>query len=171
MRPEFLPGSEHGLSPGRGVTYLSPNTVEEVLTQAVFQAPLFSTRWRWNASRFLALLRHSGGKKVPAPLLRMRSDDLLAAVFPAQVQCQDNADPGDIVPPDHPLVFETTRDCLTEAMDLEGLKAVLASIRSGESKCSRGTRFSPRCFPTRFSTPCPTLSWTMPRWKSGGRER
>ena len=117
---------------GEVFTYLSPNTVEEVLTQAVFQAPLFGTRWRWNASRFLALLRHSGGKKVPAPLLRMRSDDLLAAVFPAQVQCQDNADPGDIVPPDHPLVFETTRDCLTEAMDLEGLKAVLASIRSGE---------------------------------------
>ncbi len=113
-------------------TYLSPRTVEEVLTQAVFQAPLFSTRWRWNASRFLALLRHSGGKKVPAPLQRMRSDDLLAAVFPAQVQCQDNAAPGDIVPPDHPLVFETTRDCLTEAMDLEGLKGILQSLRDGE---------------------------------------
>ena len=112
--------------------YLSPNTVEEVLTQAIFQAPLYGTRWRWNASRFLALLRHSGGKKVPAPLQRMRSDDLLAAVFPAQVQCQDNAAPGDIEPPDHPLVFETTRDCLTEAMSLEGLKSVLASIRSGE---------------------------------------
>ncbi len=111
--------------------YLSPNTVEEVLTQAVFQAPLFGTRWRWNASRFLALLRHSGGKKVPAPLQRMRSDDLLAAVFPAQVQCQDNAGPGDIEPPDHPLVFETTRDCLTEAMDLAGLKSVLESMRSG----------------------------------------
>ena len=112
--------------------YLSPNTVDEVLTQAVFQAPLFGTRWRWNASRFLALLRHSGGKKVPAPLQRMRSEDLLAAVFPAQVQCQDNAAPGDIEPPDHPLVFETTRDCLTEAMSLEGLKRVLGSIRSGE---------------------------------------
>ena len=112
--------------------YLSPHTVEEVLTQAVFQAPLYGTRWRWNASRFLALLRHSGGKKVPAPLQRMRSDDLLAAVFPAQVQCQDNAEPGDIEPPDHPLVFETTRDCLTEAMSLEGLKSVLASIRAGE---------------------------------------
>ncbi len=112
--------------------YLSPKTVEEVLTQAVFQAPLYGTRWRWNASRFLALLRHSGGKRVPAPLQRMRSDDLLAAVFPAQVQCQDNAMPGDIEPPDHPLVFETTRDCLTEAMSLEGLKNILASIRSGE---------------------------------------
>ena len=128
----FSLGPSMGFPVGDVFNYLSPNTVEEVLKQAVFQAPLFGTRWRWNASRFLALLRHSGGKKVPAPLQRMRSDDLLAAVFPAQVQCQDNAGPGDIEPPDHPLVFETTRDCLTEAMSLEGLKNVLASIRSGE---------------------------------------
>jgi ATP-dependent Lhr-like helicase len=113
-------------------TYLSSKTVEEVLLQAVLQAPLFGTRWRWNASRFLALLRHSGGRRVPAPLQRMRSDDLLAAVFPAQVQCQDNAPPGNIEPPDHPLVFETVRDCLTEAMDLEGLKGVLTAIEQGK---------------------------------------
>ncbi len=131
-------GLNFSLGPGMGFpvgdvfNYLSPNTVEEVLTQAVFQAPLFGTRWRWNATRFLAMLRHNGGKKVPAPLQRMRSEDLLAAVFPAQVQCQDNAMPGDIEPPDHPLVFETTRDCLTEAMSLEGLKDVLQAIRSGE---------------------------------------
>ena len=128
----FSLGPSMGFPVGDVFNYLSPNTVEEVLTQAVFQAPLFGTRWRWNATRFLAMLRHSGGKKVPAPLQRMRSEDLLAAVFPAQVQCQDNAIPGDIEPPDHPLVFETTRDCLTEAMSLEGLKDVLRAIRSGE---------------------------------------
>ena len=126
--------------------YLSPNTVEEVLTQAVFQAPLYGTRWRWNAGRFLALLRHSGGRKVPAPLQRMRSEDLLAAVFPAQVQCQDNAMPGDIEPPDHPLVFETTRDCLTEAMDLEGLKQVLQSIRSGQIEVHARDTVQPSAF-------------------------
>ncbi|HIM38274.1 MAG TPA: DEAD/DEAH box helicase, partial [Dehalococcoidia bacterium] len=70
-------------------------------------------------------------KKVPAPLLRMRSDDLLAAVFPAQVACQDNAMPGDIEVPDNPLAFETMRDCLTEAMDLEGLKEVLTAMEQG----------------------------------------
>ena len=127
----FALGPSMAFPVGDVFNYLSPNTVEEVLTQAVFQAPVFGTRWRWNASRFLALLRHSGGKKVPAPLQRMRSDDLLAAVFPAQVQCQDNAGPEDIEPPDHPLVFETTRDCLSEAMSLEGLKSVLEDIRSG----------------------------------------
>ena len=111
---------------------LSARNVEEVLVQAVLQSPLFGIRWRWNATRALALPRFAGGKKVPPPLQRMRSDDLLAAVFPAQVACQDNADPGDIEIPDHPLVFETMRDCLTEAMDLDGLREVLAGIERGD---------------------------------------
>ena len=112
--------------------YIRSANAEEVLLQAVLQAPLFGTRWRWDATRALAVMRFAGGRKVPAPLLRMRSDDLLAAVFPEQVACQDNAMPGDIEVPDHPLVFETVRDCLTEAMDVDGLKSVLASIESGE---------------------------------------
>ena len=112
-------------------SYIKSHTAEKVLTQSVLQAPLFVTRWRWNATRSLAILRHTGGKKVPAPLLRMRSDDLLAAVFPAQVACQDNAMPGDIEVPDNPLAFETMRDCLTEAMDLEGLKEVLTAMEQG----------------------------------------
>ena len=113
-------------------SYLSSRTVEQVLRQAVLQAPVFGTRWRWNATRALAILRHTGGRKVPAPLQRMRSEDLLAAVFPAQVQCQDNAFQGEVEVPDHPLTFETMRDCLTEATDLEGLRAVLVSIEKGE---------------------------------------
>ena len=113
-------------------TYLSSRNAETVLRQAVLQAPMFAVRWRWNASRSLAVLRHTGGRKVPAPLLRMRSDDLLAAVFPAQVECRDNAAIGDVDVPDHPLTFETMRDCLTEAADLEGLQSVLASIEAGE---------------------------------------
>ena len=112
--------------------YVKSRKTENVLTQAVLQAPVFGIRWRWAASRALALLRFSGGRKVPPPLQRMRSDDLLAAVFPQQVACQDNAPPGDIELPDHPLVFETMRDCLTEAMDLEGLKSVLAAIELGD---------------------------------------
>ena len=113
-------------------TYISSKNAEEVLLQAVLQAPLFGTRWRWDATRALAVMRFAGGRKVPAPLQRMRSDDLLAAVFPAQVACQDNAMPGDIEVPDHPLVFETVRDCLTEAMDVEGLKGVLSGIERGD---------------------------------------
>ena len=112
--------------------YVPELKAEKVLTQAVLQAPLFGIRWRWDASRALAILRFSFGRKVPAPLQRMHADDLLAAVFPAQVQCQDNTPPGDIDVPDHPLVFETMRDCLTEAMDVDGFRAVLDQIKRGE---------------------------------------
>ena len=131
-------GLNFSLGPGLSMpvdevfTYLKSGTIEEVLTQAILQAPIFGTRWRWNSTRALAILRHTGGKKVPPPLQRMRSDDLLAAVFPAQVACQDNAPPGDIEIPDHPLVFETMRDCLTEGSDLEGCRSLLAGIESGE---------------------------------------
>ena len=127
-------------------TYLSSRRVEEVLLQAVLQAPMFGTRWRWNATRALALLRHTGGRKTPLPLQRMRADDLRAAVFPAQVACQDNAPPGTIEVPDHPLVFETVRDCLTEAMDLEGLKGVLEAIERGEIEVYARDTVQPSAF-------------------------
>ena len=110
--------------------FLHPETVAEVLTQAMLPAPMFGARWRWNASRALAVLRFAGGRKVPPPILRMRSDDLLAAVFPDQVACQENLT-GEIRIPDHPLVDETVRDCLHEAMDLDGLRAVIEGIEQG----------------------------------------
>jgi ATP-dependent helicase Lhr and Lhr-like helicase len=112
--------------------FVSTGTVEEVLRQAVLQAPMFGVRWRWAATRALAIPRVWKGKRIPPALARMRADDLLAAVFPAQVACQDNAPPGPIEIPDHPLVEEALRDCLTEAMDLPGLKEVLAELARGE---------------------------------------
>ncbi len=114
--------------------FLHTNTVEEVLTQAAFASPLFGTRWRWDAMRALAISRFKGGKKIPLQILRMRAEDLLASVFPAAAACQDNV-VGDIQLPDHPLVNETMKDILTEAMDVEGLKQILTKIYSGEIEC------------------------------------
>ncbi|MFM8551677.1 MAG: DEAD/DEAH box helicase, partial [Nitrospiraceae bacterium] len=114
--------------------FLRAETVREVLIQAILQAPMFLTRWRWNAQRSLALLRFSGGKKVPPQIQRMRAEDLLAAVFPAATACQENIQ-GPRQVPDHPLVRETIRDCLIEAMDIEGLEALLRRIESGEVRC------------------------------------
>jgi len=116
--------------------YLHPNTLREVLVQSVLQAPMFATRWRWNATRSLALLRFSNGKKVPPQIQRMRSEDLLGAVFPAATACQDNHRGEMYVDlPDHPLVQETLRDCLTEAMDIDGLSTVLNRIAAGDIRC------------------------------------
>ncbi|MEQ1795755.1 MAG: DEAD/DEAH box helicase [Nitrospira sp.] len=130
-------GEKHSFPLESVFGYLHSKTVREVLIQAVLLAPMFATRWRWNASRALALLRFSNGKKVPPQIQRMKAEDLLAAVFPDAIACQENLT-GERAArqiPDHPLVKETLRDCLTEAMDLEGLTAVLQRIESGKIRC------------------------------------
>jgi ATP-dependent helicase Lhr and Lhr-like helicase len=110
---------------------LRPEAVEPTLTQASLASPMFTNRWRWNSTRALALLRFQGGKKVPVAIQRMRAEDLLAAVFPEQVMCQDNR-AGPVEIPDHPLVNETLRDCLHEAMDSDGLTEIVERIERGE---------------------------------------
>ncbi|MGB9067483.1 MAG: DEAD/DEAH box helicase [Candidatus Acidiferrales bacterium] len=124
----------HSFPLGDVFRFLQPEGLEQILEQAVLTSPIFTTRWRWVAGRALALLRFMGGKKVPPPIQRMRSDDLLAAVFPEALACQENIS-GEIEIPDHPLVRETMKDSLTEAMDVEGLKQLLAAIRAGEIRC------------------------------------
>jgi ATP-dependent Lhr-like helicase len=104
--------------------FLSPASVQEVLEQAVLTSPIFGTRWRWDASRALALIRFRNGRRVPLHIQRMQSDDLLASVFPDAAACQENIE-GDIQIPDHPLIREVMKDVLTEAMDIDGLKDVL----------------------------------------------
>src|SRR5467141_99445 len=115
--------------------FLHPNSVRSVLEQAVLASPLFTTRWRWDAGRALALPRFRGGKKVPPNIQRMRADDLLAAVFPEQQSCPENLAAGDISIPNHPLIREVMKDVLAEALDIEGLERVLREIAGGRVKC------------------------------------
>ncbi|MGH8297923.1 MAG: DEAD/DEAH box helicase [Steroidobacteraceae bacterium] len=110
--------------------YLHSNTVRPLLVQALCAAPMFPARWRWSAAIALALPRFRGGRKVPAPLARMAAEDLLAAVFPDSQACAENLS-GELEIPDHPLVRQAIRDCLEEAMDIEGLEALLRSLESG----------------------------------------
>jgi ATP-dependent Lhr-like helicase len=114
--------------------FVSPKTAEKVLTQAVLQAPMFGTRFRWAAGRALTLSRLQNGKKVPPPIQRARAEDLIASVFPEQVGCQDNHGGMELEPPDHPLVTETMKDCLRDLMDIDGLVEVLTKLKSGEIK-------------------------------------
>jgi ATP-dependent helicase Lhr and Lhr-like helicase len=113
-------------------SYLAPATLRETLVQAVLASPLFETRFRQAATRALLVLRHGGGRRVPAYLQKLRATDLLAACFPEQAMCLDNRDPGQDVPvSDHPLVQETLRECLEDALDVRRLQAVIESIRLG----------------------------------------
>jgi ATP-dependent helicase Lhr and Lhr-like helicase len=127
-------GTQHSFPLNEVFTYLNSKTVREVLVQALLDAPMFPIRWRWNAARALALPRQRGGRKIPAPLQRMESENLLAAVFPDQLACLENIE-GDRVIPHHPLVQQTIEDCLTEAMDIEGLTELLKRIENGRVKC------------------------------------
>jgi ATP-dependent Lhr-like helicase len=110
--------------------YLHSKSVRPVLVQALLDAPMFTTRWRWVAGVALALPRFRGGRKVPPQLARMDAEDLMGTVFPDQLACAENLT-GDREIPDHPLVRQSIGDSLGEAMDIEGLERLLAGIESG----------------------------------------
>ncbi len=111
--------------------YLHSASVRSLLTEALLDAPMFITRWRWVAGVALALPRFRGGRKVPPQLARMDAEDLVAAVFPDQLACAENLI-GEREIPDHPLTNQTIADCLHEAMDIAGLERLLARLESGE---------------------------------------
>jgi ATP-dependent Lhr-like helicase len=123
-------GPQHSFPLEDVFRYLHPDSVEDILVQAVLDAPVFQTRWRWNASLSLAMLRWSGGHKVAPQIQRMRAEDLLVGIFPDAAACLETI-VGDREVPDHPLVRQTLRDCLTEVMDLPRLKTVLERIHEG----------------------------------------
>jgi ATP-dependent helicase Lhr and Lhr-like helicase len=110
---------------------LSSRTVVDVLTQAVLPHPMLAARWRWNCNRALVVPRSRAGQRRPIHLQRMDADDLLAAAWPALAACQENAEAGPIAVPDHVLVRQTVTDCLTEALDAEGLADLIARIEDG----------------------------------------
>ena len=127
-------GTQHSFPLDEVFRYLNSKTVRDLLVQALLDAPMFTIRWRWNATRSLAVPRFRGGAKIAAPLQRMESENLLAAVFPDQLACLEHI-VGDREIPDHPLVRQTIDDCLTEAMDIDGLEQVLRRIEQGEIRC------------------------------------
>src|SRR4051812_13672935 len=124
-------GPQHSFPLADVFRYLHSATAREVLVQAFLDAPVFQTRWRWNATISLAVPRNRNGRRVAPQLQRMQADDLMAACFPDAAACLENI-PGDRQIPDHPLVTQTIRDCLDEAMDFDGLARVLERVHAGE---------------------------------------
>ena len=110
--------------------YLHSASIRPLLIQALLDAPMFITRWRWVIGVALALPRFRGGRKVAPQLARMGAEDLIGAVFPDQLACAENL-PGEREIPDHPLVRQTIADCLNEGMDLAGLERLLGRIEAG----------------------------------------
>jgi ATP-dependent Lhr-like helicase len=125
-------GPQHSFPLDSAPRLLRSETARTTLEQAVLVSPMFASRWRWNLNRSLAVLRFRGGRRNPLPIQRMESDDLMAAVFPALAACQENAQAGPVPIPDHVLVRQTLHDCLHEAMDIDGLVAILRQLESGD---------------------------------------
>jgi ATP-dependent helicase Lhr and Lhr-like helicase len=123
--------SAHSFELGDVARYLHSSSVRAVLVQAMLDAPMFTTRWRWVAGVSLALPRFRAGKKVPPQFLRMQAEDLVAAVFPDQIACAENL-VGEREIPDHPLTNQAINDCLHEAMDIDGLERLLARLEAGD---------------------------------------
>ena len=124
-------GPQHSFPLSDVPQMLNPATVTDTLTQAIIVSPLFGVRWRWNLNRALTVLRFKGGKRNPPPIQRMEADDVMAATFPGLAACGDN-NPGPIPIPDHLLVRQTLHDALHEATDIDGLVALLETMRAGE---------------------------------------
>ena len=124
-------GPQHSFPLEDVPAFLRSHNVQDAVSQAVLRSPMFTARWRWNLNRSLAVLRRKGGRLNPFNIQRMEADDLMAAVFPDLAACQDNAPAGPVEIPDHPLVRETMGDCLNEAMDIDGLKALVRRFEEG----------------------------------------
>src|SRR6185295_2839981 len=124
-------GQPHSFALDTVFGFVPSHQAEDTLVQALLDRPMFEIRWRWNVTRSLTVLRRRAGKRVPPHLVKMRAADTLSVVFPAAVACGENI-PGDREISDHPLVFETIRDCLVEAMDLAGLREMIERLERGE---------------------------------------
>ncbi len=124
-------GSVHSFVLDEVFGFLKEKTLRDVLSQALLDAPMFEVRWRWNATRALAIQRNRSGKRVPPQLQRMQAEDLVAQVFPDQIACLENIQGAREIP-DHPLVKQTVHDCLTEAMDIEELEEVVKKVEKKE---------------------------------------
>ena len=123
-------GPHHSFVLADVARYVHSSTVEDTLEHAILDSPMFQSRWRWNLNRSLMVLRFRGGRRNPPPIQRMEADDLMAAVFPQAAACQENAT-GPVEIPDHVLVRQTVDDTLHEALDADGLRALLEGVESG----------------------------------------
>ncbi len=91
----------------------SHEEVEDLVTRGLDRTALFATRFRENAARALLLPRRSPQKRVPLWSQRKRAADLLGVASRYA---------------SFPIVLETFRECLREALDIPALVDLLRKI-------------------------------------------
>jgi ATP-dependent Lhr-like helicase len=141
--------SRHSFALEQTFAMLPSRQARGVLEQAFLAAPMFEVRFRHVASRALVVMRSSRGKRIPAWIQRLRSQELVAALFPGQQACFENRPPA-IPIPDHFIVAETMHECLTESGDAERMEKVLSGIEEGSIRTAYVDSVSPSVFAHRL---------------------
>ena len=95
---------------------IDPDTVRDTLSALLPVTPVFSMTFRYNAARALMMGMRQNGRQ-PLWMQRLRSTEMLETL---------------IQEPDHPLIRETTRECLEDQWDIDGLLTILNGILSGQ---------------------------------------
>ncbi|MBV8361305.1 MAG: hypothetical protein JO189_25715, partial [Deltaproteobacteria bacterium] len=125
--------SRHSFPIEHILTMVNSRTVRAVLEQALLDAPMFEVRFRHVATRALSIMRSGHGSKIPAWIQRLRSQELITALFPQRNACLENR-PATVTPPDHFIVNETMHECLEETADISRLEALLRGLEDGSVK-------------------------------------
>jgi ATP-dependent helicase Lhr and Lhr-like helicase len=112
------------------LTMVNSRTARPTLIQAMLDAPMFEVRFRHVATRALSVMRSMRGRKVPAWIQRLRTQELITALFPRRNACFENRPPA-IEVPGHFIVGETVRECLEESADTDRMEAVLRGLEDG----------------------------------------
>jgi len=128
---------------------ISSRSVRHVLGQALLAAPMFEVRMRHVATRALAVMRSSRGRKVPAWIQRLRAQELAAAIFPGREACQENRPP-DVELPEHFIATETMHECLTESTDIGRIEELLRAIEQGATRVVTVDAIAPSVFAHRI---------------------
>jgi ATP-dependent Lhr-like helicase len=131
------------------IPLLPARAAADVMTQAILDAPMFEVRFRHVASRALSIVRADKGRRIPAWIQRLRTQELMAALFPQHAACFENRPPR-IEVPAHFIVAETLRECLEESADLPRLVPMLEAVERGAIRVVTVDSIAPSVFAHRI---------------------
>ena len=103
----------------RSLQALADGDIRARLVEELVDSPYFALKFRRNAGRALLLPRSRPGKRVPLWLQRLRSHDLLAYASEH---------------PRFPIVAETYREILDDALPVQALEDFARDLAGGESR-------------------------------------
>lgn len=141
--------SRHSFPLEEILTTVNSHTARPTLVQAMLDAPMFEVRFRHVATRALAVMRSMRGRKVPAWIQRLRTQELITAIFPRRNACFENRPPA-LEIPGHYIVGETIRECLQQSADADRMEAVLRGLEDGSIRARFVDSVAPSVFAHRI---------------------